>query len=145
MLIIKEGKWTLAKFQEKPLAGYLFHLTMGIIHQKYWEFKELRQLHSSIHSFVCSSTKLDERAHYTCTVYYHYSLTGVNLIYLGYPADECVVFVSFINRTVTSPLPWLISLMRSIILHISWEIDKLCILHMRETLLALSWNVDFYL
>ena len=36
LLIIKEEEWTLAKFQEKPLAEYLYHLAMGVIHQKYW-------------------------------------------------------------------------------------------------------------
>lgn len=42
---------------------------------------------------MCLSTELDELAHYSCTICYHFSLMGVNLIYLDYSADVCVAFV----------------------------------------------------
>lgn len=70
------------------MARYLFHLTMGIIHRN----AKSQQLHIPFLSFVCEnivSTKLDEWAHYSCAIYNHYSLMGVNLIYLGYSADVC--------------------------------------------------------
>lgn len=67
------------------------------------------------------------------------------LMFLGYSAYEWVSLTLFINNTVASPLYWVMSFIGSIVWHISWKIEKLPILHGRQALPALVWNVDFYL